>query len=584
MIDNYFDKLNKDQISRLYSLYISNAIPQNIDTAIKNLKVFFESENNIFAVISRLSREEKIIATICYFKNGTEESELLEKSKLVKDKLKYLLYLLELKLIIFRENNKYHLNKEFAYRQIFSFRYFFNTFEENQKLSAVNKNVINGIINYFYTNKIPKSKVREERYFQSSLFYSIFPGFDKEIIINSAKAVFYKLLAHGYFEESKEFFSLKIKQYNDLIKLNTISLYSYLIFDVIDYPHIKFFKILPYTASNDKNEGADNLLKLCGLLDIKPDYDQNMLSALCFVKKDDTGFLTTKPIQKDERLSNLRVNSDFNIYFTGTLSENVIASICKAEKIDTLSTYVIEKANVIKALDYYKSAEKIISELNLLNVDIPNIIGSRIGNWEEMYNKISLYEGLVLTASPQEAMIIKNLPLLKIHILKELSDTVFLMNKETRDQWKNILAYSGLDAIGGIKNSQDPLSYKKPEAYIDHDDYDIPLTDNEMIINADDPAIDSNLIINENQLTHLKNQTMTISGFDTRAKQIFLEKLLNERGKPVHVTIENEEFKAIVTNLYKEDKIYYTSLFRLSDEIVITVPVSKIYSLRALRF
>lgn len=586
MIDKYFDKLNKDKISRLYSLYISDVIPLNIDTAIKSLKVFFESEKNLFAIISRLSPEEKTIATICYFKDGAEETELLENSKLEKNKLKYLLYLLELKLIVFEENNKYHLNREFPYNQILSFKHFFNTVEENQKLSAVSKNVIIGIINYFYTNKIPKSKLREERYFHSNLFYSIFPGFDKEIIINAAKAVFDKLLYRGYFDESKEFFSLKIKQYNDLIKLNTISLYSYLVFDAIDYPHIKFFKILPYTASNDKNEGSNNISKLCDLLDINPDYDLNMLKTLCFIKNNDTGFLTSKPIQKDEKLSNLRVNSDFNIYFTGNLSETVIASICKAEKIDTLSTYVIEKANVIKAFDYYKSAEKIISELNLLNVDIPDIIKARLRNWEEMYNKISLYEGLVLTASTQEAMIIKNLPLLKIHILKELSDTVFLMNRETQDQWRNLLSYSGLDAIGGVKNRQDkPLSYKKPDNYIYNEDNDIPLTDTEIIIKDDGKqAIDSNLIINETQLIHLKNQMISISGFDTRAKQIFLEKLLNENGKPVYVTIENEEFKAIVIELYKENKIYHTSLFRISDEKVITVPVSKIYSLCALRF
>ena len=432
----------------------------------------------------------------------------------------------------------------------------------------------------FRSENIPTHQSHTEKYFRSDFLTSIFPGLSKAFITDLARHLFNVLINNDYLIIRGNHYTLEPQTLNLFIALNTPSLLSFFIFNTVSEATIKFLTFLPYLRANESSKACENIQKLALLVQLRKTPEIEALEHLNLVKVNNETLEAASKIDGDNPTnSTLSINSDLSIFFTGTLPQNsIIPLISTAEKIDTLSTYVINKENIAKAFDYFHSSKEIISRLSLSCENIPPLVINRIENWENMYNKISFYEGLVMVTSALEAKIIDSLPLIQIHIIKRLSDTVFLMNKTSEAQWRRILYYAGFELLGQVNKEEtvETKEIKNLEFTTEKELKRVPSTLNLEKVKTTIETLPTNLklcalqelkhnlLVNETQLTFLKELSqITVSGFDVKAKQNLLDKMSKEVGRSIKVILDEDEFEALVLDLHKEQKIYYLILLHL---------------------
>lgn len=75
------------------------------------------------------------------------------------------------------------------------------------------------------------------------------------------------------------------------------------------------------------------------------------------------------------------------------------------------------------------------------------LVNDRLRMWRGRYDEFRFTRGICLETSERNARIIAQLPLLKIHIIAQLSPNAFLMKASSEEQWRRILVYSGFDML-----------------------------------------------------------------------------------------------------------------------------------------
>lgn len=602
MLKDYLETLSDEQISRLATIYTGkNDIAFSKNKLITRLISFFSTTENLNQILSALSDKEKAIVNILYIKKEARLEDFVSLLALPLPVIQHNLFLLKLKLVVFKEEKVYSLNPDYNLKSIVNLEELFPSFKQSEDFKAVNRNVILAILNHFYSENIPTHQSHTEKYFRSDFLTSIFPGLSKAFITDLARHLFNVLINNDYLIIRGNHYTLEPQTLNLFIALNTPSLLSFFIFNTVSEATIKFLTFLPYLRANESSKACENIQKLALLVQLRKTPEIEALEHLNLVKVNNETLEAASKIDGDNPTnSTLSINSDLSIFFTGTLPQNsIIPLISTAEKIDTLSTYVINKENIAKAFDYFHSSKEIISRLSLSCENIPPLVINRIENWENMYNKISFYEGLVMVTSALEAKIIDSLPLIQIHIIKRLSDTVFLMNKTSEAQWRRILYYAGFELLGQVNKEEtvETKEIKNLEFTTEKELKRVPSTLNLEKVKTTIETLPTNLklcalqelkhnlLVNETQLTFLKELSqITVSGFDVKAKQNLLDKMSKEIGRSIKVILDEDEFEALVLDLHKVQKVYYTTLYNLETDTELTVPVSKIYSLSLLGF
>ena len=119
--------------------------------------------------------------------------------------------------------------------------------------------------------------------------------------------------------------------------------------------------------------------------------------------------------------------------------------------IDNMMTLSLTAESVCAGFDLGLSVQDIICEL-WPDGKADRTVESRLRQWKEKYDEFSFTDSVCLETNIRNARIIDQLPLLQIHIIKKLSDTVYLMRKDSEDQWRRILVYSGFDTLSATQS------------------------------------------------------------------------------------------------------------------------------------
>ena len=378
MLKDYLETLSDEQISRLATIYTGkNDITFSKNKLILRLITFFSTPENLDQILTTLSDKEKTIVNVLYIKKEARLEDFVSLLALPLPVIQHNLFLLKLKLVVFKEEKVYSLNPDYNLKSIVNLEELFPSFKQSEDFKAVNRNVILAILNHFYTENIPNHQSHTEKYFRSDFLTSIFPGFSKPFITNLARHLFTVLVNNDYLIIRGNHYSLEPQTLNRFISLNTPSLVSFFVFNTVSEATIQFLSFLPYLRANETSKTCENLQKLSLLVQLKKTPELEVLETLNLVKVNTETVETAEPLELDATTnSTLSINSDLSIFFTGTLPNNsILPLISTAEKIDTLSTYVITKENIAKALDYFHSSKEILHQLALSCDNIPSQIG-----------------------------------------------------------------------------------------------------------------------------------------------------------------------------------------------------------------
>ncbi|MCR5761181.1 MAG: hypothetical protein K6F82_04230 [Sphaerochaetaceae bacterium] len=138
---------------------------------------------------------------------------------------------------------------------------------------------------------------------------------------------------------------------------------------------------------------------------------------------------------EEETEGSLICDSDFSVTLTSSAPpESRIHIFCDIKSCDRVTEYTLNKSSFFRGLDEGLSSEDILKALG--NPPYAEILKT----WEEIYSRIRIYSGTVVSVSEDTALLINEIPEIKSSIIRRISDTVFLMSTENYSTWSSRLA------------------------------------------------------------------------------------------------------------------------------------------------
>ena len=175
------------------------------------------------------------------------------------------------------------------------------------------------------------------------------------------------------------------------------------------------------------------------------DAAQMAVSLSSFLNAEGLGFILGDEDKSDEE-STVYVSADFTIRYHSCSRDSIFHLYTFPSLVDTMVTLEINRDSIRNGFDSSLTDDDIIASFSGCKVSAG--IENRIRSWWEDYNSLRMYDCIYLETSEERAGIISRLPLMKIHIIKRVGSTGFLMRKSTEKQWRVILTYSGFDMLG----------------------------------------------------------------------------------------------------------------------------------------
>lgn len=198
------------------------------------------------------------------------------------------------------------------------------------------------------------------------------------------------------------------------------------------------------------------------------------------------------------------------------------ASAVEIKKFDLYPDFELNRNSFTRGHDCKLHSGNIIRTLEELSArPIPQNISVSLKSWEEDYNRVHLYEGLVLTVNSDKRMIIEHLPNLAPYILHELAGGVYLMDSENEKEWRVIIENAGINVPGIQRNSlvsKSTMVYHRSETIKESNILRIPVNTPSSSVKT--PGFQDEL---KTKLSSLKLSTDEKNGFKVRiAKKLIL--------------------------------------------------------------
>lgn len=132
------------------------------------------------------------------------------------------------------------------------------------------------------------------------------------------------------------------------------------------------------------------------------------------------------------------------------------ASLTEIKKFDIYPDFELNRASYTRGHDSKLNSASIIKTLEELSAHpVPQNILVSVDSWEEDYNRVKIYEGIVLSVNKDKRIIIQHLQNLHVYIIKELADGIYLMDSDNVKEWKAIIESAGISVPGIQKKSQE---------------------------------------------------------------------------------------------------------------------------------
>lgn len=130
-----------------------------------------------------------------------------------------------------------------------------------------------------------------------------------------------------------------------------------------------------------------------------------------------------------------------------------LAQISVPVRYEKILQLEITKNAVMRSFDDGQTPESIQTALNgVLTHELPQNIVFSLSDWFEGYSSASIFRGYVLKIQPQKDVLIENNPEFAPYIQQKLAPGVFLLDFATPKEAMSVIANSGLNFIGSIKN------------------------------------------------------------------------------------------------------------------------------------
>lgn len=172
-----------------------------------------------------------------------------------------------------------------------------------------------------------------------------------------------------------------------------------------------------------------------------------------------TPFPSVVSPEKSEKQENTHVasiDSGFSLtVLPGLPLKNLLplAQISVPVRYEKILQLEITKNAVMRSFDDGQTPESIQNALNsVLTHELPQNIVFSLSDWYEGYSSASIFRGYVLKIQPQKDVLVENNPEFAPYIQQKLAPGVFLLDFATPKEAMAVIANSGLNFIGSIKN------------------------------------------------------------------------------------------------------------------------------------
>lgn len=133
------------------------------------------------------------------------------------------------------------------------------------------------------------------------------------------------------------------------------------------------------------------------------------------------------------------------------------ATITEIKKFDLYPNFELNRTSYTKGHDSKLHSNSIIKTLDQLSArPIPQNISVSVESWEKDYNRVKLYEGIILSVNSDKRIIIEHLNKLHPYIRHELATGIYLMDSDNVKEWRVIIENAGIN-MPSIQRS-DPVT------------------------------------------------------------------------------------------------------------------------------
>jgi len=255
------------------------------------------------------------------------------------------------------------------------------------------------------------------------------------------------------------------------------------------------------------------------------------------------------------------------------------ACLTEIKKFDLYPVFELNRASYTRGHDSKLHSSGIIKTLEDLSArPIPQNILVSVESWEDEYNRVKIYEGIILSVNKDKRIIIQHLPNLQPFIINELADGIYLMDSHLVKEWKAIIENAGINIPGIQKNSVkiesapvfkqfSPESTSEiikipetiPVGTIQYSDFQDELNSklDSLILNSDERngfkiRIEKKLILFPDQIQkgNIRTEKTEASGMDYIGKIRLIERSIESKSELVEVTFGNP-IETLTTYLVK---------------------------------
>ncbi len=469
------------------------------------------------------------------------------------------------------------------------------------------RNVLFAFLNILTNGSVPVREANTHHFMKSGRLEKVFPQFGKDDSLRMFTLIRSLALKTGAIRSGGGRFILERSNASALIKNSPLGLLMKAV------PHADseaVSRVLGLMGTHGMDSRAFTSLYsvISGMDD--PACGQVLEDFMAFgfiVEKQGRLFLNPSVREAPAPQSHPGMDSDMEVSFFGTPSENdILYMFADINVCDRLVRYNVTKGSFTRAL-----------ELGLTRKEIEDYLGvsdnEQLRMWEMSFGRVSVYDGIVIRCDDQVGRIMKMHPQIKDHIIRELADGVFLMDRSTYQSWEQELAHaidmphlpvpvtSGSEQIPGIPDSEEePVLQSPPAASADRPAEDWNAIREDLLSYAaqtgclsDDVRglIDARLILSRSQIgKDFRYATLpSASGFDYNAKLSILRAALKKNSSEdfplMRLEMSDEVLIAQPVELMKGDSKGSVIKVRiLPDDMERSIPVSSIFRITVLRW
>ncbi|MBP5163672.1 MAG: hypothetical protein ILP16_11955 [Spirochaetales bacterium] len=470
------------------------------------------------------------------------------------------------------------------------------------------RNVIFAYLNLLISGAVPVREANTHHFVKSDRLEKVFPQFEKTRSTRMFTLIRELALREKAITVRESRFVLDRKRSSSLLGLDPLSLMAKAIRHC-DAGAIS--RILGVLRTNAASENA-----LTSLYSILTDTDKQTSKAVLedmaafgvITLKEGVYHLNKAVLEESQKQSSLSMDSDMEVSFYGIPDENdVLFTFADINVCDKLIRYSVTKASFTRALELGISRKEIETYLGIND-------NEQFRMWESAFSRINLYDGIVIKGDEQISRLIRMLPEMKKHVLAELSEGVFLMDRSSYQSWQEILAHaidmphlplpvsSVREEDATVRRHEEPVIVPLdiPSSHPLADDVSWKETESELLDYAKKSGcmsdalkelIEARLIVSESQISkNSKYASMpSASGFDYNAKLSILRAALKSteaEGAPLlRLELPDETIIAQPIEILKgENSSSMLKARVLPDGIDRSIPVSSIFKVTVLRW